>query len=206
MNKLLQYVFVLFSLGYCSATQAQLITEDTTTKPPFFAAKKFDSKCYVGFEAIPTQILKTKAAMNLGMTLNWVINHKFVVSAKYHGLTTPVNIRSIVASTEIDTTPILLKHHFAGLAFSYIVCHNKKFSFQPELAVGWGSATYNDKKVRKDFAVIQPAVYGVYNATKYFRFGVGLNYRATIGGSLNGLTDAHLSGVGGMVFMRVGTF
>ena len=206
MNKLLQSIFILLALGCCCVTQAQVITEDTTTNAPFFAAKKFDSKCYVGFEAIPTQILKTKAAMNLGMNLNWVINHKFVVSAKYHLLTTPVNIRSIVAAAETDTTPILLKHYFAGLAFSYIVCHNKNFSFQPELAVGWGSATYNDKKVRKDFAVIQPAVYGVYNATKYFRFGVGLNYRATIGGSLNGLKDAHLSGVGGVVFMRVGTF
>lgn len=206
MNKLLRYGFLLLTVCSSYMTQAQVITEDTTTDKPFFAARKFDSKCYVGFEAIPTQILKTKGAMNLGMNFNWVINHKFVVSAKYHLLTTPVNIRSIVASTETDTTPILLKHHFAGLAFSYLVCHKKKFSFHPELAVGWGSATYNEKKMRKDFAVIIPAVYGVYNATKYFRFGVGLNYRATIGGSLNGLKDAHLSGVGGVVFIRVGTF
>lgn len=204
MNRLLQYGFLLIAVCACYLAQGQVITEDSSRRAPFFAAKKFDSKCYVGIEAVPTQILKTKAAMNLGLSLNWVINHKFVVSAKYHVLTTPVNIEPIIAPDRSDT--VLLQHQFAGLSFSYLLFHQKKFSFQPELAVGWGSATYNEKKVRKDFAVILPAVYGVYNATKYFRLGAGLNYRATIGGSLNGLKDADLSGIGGVVFIRVGTF
>ena len=201
-EKILLLLLLLWASYFASA---QLIIEDTATREPFFKAKKFDSKCYVGIEAVPTQILKTKAAMNLGFSLNWVVNHKFVVSAKYHVLTTPVNIKPLVAPDAVaDSIP--MQHHFAGLGFSCIVFHNKKFSLQPELAAGWGSVTYHQKKVRKDFAVVIPAFYGVYNATKYFRFGVGLNYRATIGGSLNGLQDAHLSGVGGVVFMRVGTF
>jgi len=144
--------------------------------------------------------------MNLGLGLNWVINHKYVVSAKYHVLTTPLNIRQKVEPATTDS--IKLTHHFAGLAFSYILFAQKKFSFQPELAVGWGAAkyVYQNKTYRKDFAVLIPAVYGVYNATKYFRLGVGLNYRLALGGKLNGLTDADLSGVGGVVFIRVGTF
>ena len=205
MNKLLRYSFLLLSVYLYNRVQSQVITEDTSTREPFFHAKKFDSKCYVGFDAVPTQILKTKVAMNLGMSLNWVINHKFVVSAKYHTLTTPVNIKPIVAPDAL-TDSIPVRHHFAGLAFGYLIFHNKKFSLHPELAAGWGSVTYREKKVRKDFAVVIPAFYGVYNATKYFRFGIGLNYRTTIGGSLNGLKDAHLSGVGGVVFIRVGTF
>ena len=198
----------LFLVMVCSYqfVHAQVITEDTTTHEAFFAAKKFDSKCYVGFEGTATQILKTKAAMNLGLSLNWVINHKFVVSAKYHVLTTPVNIQSKVAETATDT--IHLTQHFAGLGFSYILFSNKKFSFQPELTVGWGAAKYSfqNKTYRKDYAVILPAVYGIYNATKNFRFGVGLNYRLTAGGAMNGLKDSDLSGVGGVVFIRVGTF
>ncbi len=186
-------------------TYAQLIPEDTSTTAPFFSAKKFDSKCYVGFEGTATQILKSKAAMNLGLSLNWVINHKYVVSAKYHVLTTPVNIKSIVAPDRTDS--VLLKHHFAGLGFSYILFQDKKFSFQPELTLGWGVAKYIiGKTYRKDFAVIIPAVYGVYNATKHFRLGAGLSYRITAGGALNGLKDADLSGVAGVVFFRVGTF
>lgn len=145
--------------------------------------------------------------MNLGLSLNWVINHKFVVSAKYHVLTTPVNVQPRVAPDNSGDTirPIM---HYAGLGFSYILFSNKKFSFQPELSAGWGAVkySYKNKNYRKDFAVIMPAVYGVYNATKHFRFGLGLNYRLAIGGSLNGLKDADLSGVGGVMFIRVGTF
>lgn len=206
MNKGAKYWLVLVLCGVYFLAGAQVITEDTSHNEPFFKARKFDSKCYAGFEAIPTQILKTKAAMNLGLGLNWVINHKYVVSAKYHVLTTPLNIRQKVEPATTDS--IKLTHHFAGLAFSYILFAQKKFSFQPELAVGWGAAkyVYQNKTYRKDFAVLIPAVYGVYNATKYFRLGVGLNYRLALGGKLNGLTDADLSGVGGVVFIRVGTF
>ena len=207
MNKYLKYGCLLFAICSGHFSQSQIITEDTSSHAPFFAAKKFDSKCYVGFEAIVTQILRKKAAMNLGLNLNWAINHKFVLSAKYHGLTTPLNIQSIVAPDHAADT-IQLVHHFAGLGFSYILFPAKKFSLQPELAAGWGVGKYTSsgKTFRKDFGVIIPAIYGVYNATKYFRLGLGLNYRITAGGSFNGLKDADLSGVGGVIFMRVGTF
>lgn len=201
MNKTLKYFLPLLLLCSCYLGKAQIFIEDTSHHAPFFAAKKFDSKCYVGFEGTATQILKTKAAMNLGLSLNWVVNHKFVVSAKYHVLTIPVKVYP-------DKTDTILQQHYAGLGFSYILFYNKKFSFQPELSAGWGSIKYfyQNKNYRKDFAVIMPAVYGVYNATKHFRFGLGLNYRLAIGGSLNGLKDADLSGVGGVMFIRVGTF
>lgn len=181
--------------------------EDTTTNQPFFSAKKFDSKCYVGFEMTVSQILKKKAAMVSGLNLNWVLNHKYVVSAKYHILTTPVNIQPYVRPKYPAETYNIV-HHYAGLGFSYILFHNKKFSFQPELTTGWGVVKYDytTEKRRKDFAVIIPAVYGVWNAHKFFRMGVGLNYRATAGAKFTGLKDADLSGVGGVIFFRVGTF
>jgi hypothetical protein len=207
VNKGLKYTAVLlFAFFLALPASAQLLKEDTTTNAPFFAAKKFDSKCYVGFEAIPTQILKNKFALNLGLSLNWVINHKFVLSAKYHGLTTPVNIAASIEPVRTDT--VHLVHHFAGLAFSYLIFHDRKFSLQPELAAGWGSMryTYANEVHRKDFGVLIPAFYGVWNAHKNFRMGIGLNYRLALGASLNGLTSADLSGVGGVVFIRVGTF
>lgn len=186
---------------------AQVIEEDTTQNRPFFEAKKFNSKAFVGFEAQVTQILKTKVGMNAGLNINWVINHKYVVSAKYHTLTTGNEITNTIAPGY--TKPIKLSHHFAGLAFSYILFADKKFSFQPELAAGWASMKYEYPAktfMRHDYGAIIPAVYGVYNATKYFRFGVGLNYRAVIGTKYNGITPADLSGLAGVVFLRVGTF
>jgi hypothetical protein len=183
---------------------AQVIKEDTTTNAPFFAAKKFNSKFYVSLEGAATQILKKKAAMTVGLGLNWVINHKYVVSAKYNVLSTPVNVRMLVAPDRSDT--ILLRYQSAGLGFSYILFHNKKFSLQPELIASWAMIKYqfNGGTWYRHFGVITPAVYGVYNCTKYFRFGIGLNYRVTAGATL--IKDSYLSGIGGVVFMRVGTF
>lgn len=187
---------------------AQVMEEDTTTNQPFFKASKFNSKCYVALEGAATQILKHHAGMTTGISLNWVINHKYVVSAKYYVLGSPVNVQSIVASDK-PTTTINLFHQYAGLAFSYVAFSDKKFSLQPEISAGWGMVKYNaDSTVhgRKDFAEIIPAIYGTYNVTKYFRFGVGLNYRATIGAKVHGLNDADVSGVSGIIFIKIGTF
>lgn len=143
--------------------------------------------------------------MNLGFSLNWVINHKFVVSAKYHTLTTNNNLQPIVDRNL--NSPIYFNHHFAGLAFSYIMFDDKRFSFQPELAAGWASVKFKYIGTnRHDYGAIIPAVYGVWNATKLFRIGVGLNYRAVIGTRYYNIKSTDLGGVSGVVFMRVGTF
>lgn len=197
---------LLVAVFACFFAQAQLMEEDTARNEPFFKAKKFDSKCFVGFEASAGQYLKKKAGMNLGFSLNWVINHKFVVSAKYHTLTTPLNVRYLVAPDRTDS--ISLNHHFAGLGFSYILFDSKKFSFQPELSGGWASVKFKrgNGTFRKDFGLIIPAVYGTYNASKHFRFGIGLNYRLAIAAAYEGLSSADISGVSGVVFIRIGTF
>ena len=202
-----KYFLLLFMLAFSTGVSAQLMEEDTTTHQPFFKAKKFNSKCYVGLEAVATQMLKTKAGMNTGISLNWVINHKYVISAKYYALSSPLNIEPTVVPDQPQAN-ISLKHQFAGLGFSYILFNNKMFSFQPEISAGWSniSYTYLTNTYHKNFGEIIPAVYGVYNCTKYFRLGAGLNYRATIGASLNGLKDSQISGVSGVIFIRVGTF
>lgn len=186
---------------------AQVMVEDTTTNQPFFKASKFKSAGFVGFEMQPTQILKNKAAMVLGFNLNWVINRKFVVSAKYHTLSSRVDIRAFVDET--GSGKAYLTHHFAGLGFGYILFHDKRFSLQPELTAGWCSAKFEyptDVKKRQDYGAVIPAIYGIYNAHKNFRVGAGLNYRAVVGKQAYNLGFAELSGVSGVVFIRVGTF
>ncbi|MDB5281222.1 MAG: hypothetical protein JWO06_297, partial [Bacteroidota bacterium] len=116
---------------------AQVIEEDTTTNQPFFKAKKFNSKCFVGLEASATQMLKTSVGMNTGISLNWVINHKYVVSAKYYALSSNLNIEPIVIHDQ-PQAHVFIRHQSAGLGFSYIVCSDKLFSFQPEISGGWG--------------------------------------------------------------------
>lgn len=186
---------------------AQVIIEDTTENEPFFKASKFKSSGYVGFEMQPTQILKLKAGMIAGFNLNWVINHRFVVSAKYHTLSSQVNIRPVILPDSDGKT--LLVHHFAGAAFSYIFFYNKKFSLQPELAAGWCSVKFEypaNVTNRNDYGAVIPALCGVFNAHKNFRIGAGINYRAVFGKNYSNITPAHLSGIAGVICIRAGTF
>lgn len=209
MQKNILKNFFLLSVICClsSAALSQKLTEDTAKNQPFFQAKKFDSRAYVGFEAMPAQILKTNAAMLLGFHLGWIVNHKYVLSAKYHTITTPTDIHQIVAPFYNSRRNLI--HHFAGLSFSYILFHNKKFSFQPELAAGWCSAKFeypDGVKQRKDYAMLIPSVNGTWNASKLIRIGVGLNYRVAIGKKFYSFKSSELNGVSGVVFFRVGNF
>jgi hypothetical protein len=206
MKSIFKSSFLLIISACYFQASAQVLSEDSSKSEPFFKAHKFDSKCNAAFEIMPSQVLKSKAGAYFGTSLNWVINHKFVISATYNILTTPAHVQQIVAPDKPDT--INLKHQFAGLGFSYIVFSNKIFSFQPELTAGWGGIQYTNNNITysDNFAEIIPAVYGIYNVTKYFRVGIGLNYRIAAGASLHGINSADIGGVGGIVFMRVGTF
>jgi len=201
--------YVLFFLLAFTGLRAsaQVWDEDTTSHQPFFKASKFSSRCYVGLDASVVQILKTKAAGNFGVNLNWVINHKFVVSAIYDGTATQPQIQKIVTPGDNSDT-IHLVHHYVGLGFGYIVFYNKLFSLQPELNAGWGRIQYgfNNVNYHKDFAEIMAVVSATYNCTKNFRIGLGLNYHIAAGARLNGLTSADISGAGGVIFIKAGTF
>ena len=206
--KLVAKYTVLLLLAFAGlSASAQILNEDTSTNQPFFKATKFSSRCYVGLDASAVQILKTQAAGNFGANLNWVINHKFVVSAIYDGLASPTQIQKIVTPDNHADT-ITLIHRYVGLGFSYIAFDKKLFSFQPGLSAGWGHIQYiyNNETFKNNFAEIVPEVSATYNCTKYFRVGLGLNYRIAAGASLNGLKDADISGIGGIIFIKVGTF
>ncbi len=179
--------------------------EDTTSKP-FFYSKKFVSTAYVQTGVNVTHIVGSAAATT-HFSLHWVINHKFVVGANYHILSSREEIKKLTYPDY--NKDIYLTHHFAGLSFGYILFHDKKFSLQPELAAGWSNIkfTRNDTLItRKHYAGIIPAVYGTWNATKIFRLGVGINYRLIVGEPFKDLSMKNLSGVGGMIFMRFGRF
>jgi len=206
MRPIIKYTVLLMLAFTGLRASAQLMEEDTSTHQPFFKAAKFSSRCYIGLDASVVQILKTRAGGNFGVNLNWIINHKFVVSAIYDGLITQNQIQKIVTPDIADT--IHLGHRYVGLGFSYILFDKKLFSLQPGLSAGWGRIQYgvNNQTYHKDFAEIVPAVTATYNCTKYFRIGLGLNYRIATGASLNGLKSSDISGVGGIIFIKVGRF
>ena len=200
MKRVTKYAVLLLLAVISFAASAQVLNEDTTTNQPFFKASKFNSKCYVGLDASVVQVLKTRATGYFGADLNWVINHKFVVSAIYDGLGGGVRW-----AENADTIRTI---HYVGLGFSYILFDKKLFSFQPGLSAGWGRINYTIDRTRyqNDFAEIVPTLAATYNCTKYFRFGLGLNYHLAVGPKLTGIQYADFSGVGGVLFIKVGTF
>lgn len=202
----MKYVlFALFVLSFGLAS-AQLFEEDTTSNEPFFKASKFHSSAYFQAAVHGGQILKNKGAGLVDFSLNWTINHKYVVSGQFFTIASRNNISSYVEPNAVNK---VLIHHFAGIGFSYIFFSDKKFSLQPGLSGGWCVAKYatgNDKFLKRYYAAVIPQVSGVFNATKHFRIGLGVNYRAVVGQKFFALKASDLSGIGGMVFFRVGTF
>lgn len=188
--------------------RAQVMEEDTTKAEPFFKSKKLHSRGYVGAEGNFSQMLVNKVGFHLGFSLNWVVQKRFVVSVKYHTTTSQNNIQEYVMPG-LNAPDIFLIHHFAGPGFGYIFFHEKKFSLHPEVSGGWALARYavdDTRKARSDFGMVIPAVYGIYNASPYFRFGIGVRYNAAIGCQLGELRSKDMSGVGGLIFIRVGAF
>ena len=207
MKPVIKYLMLTLLAFAFAGASAQQLNEDTTTHQPFFKATKFSSRCYVGIDASVVQVLKTRAGSNFGVNLNWVVNHKFVISAIYDGLASHNQIQKIVTPNDHSDT-VTLVHRYVGLGFSYILFDNKFFSLQPGLSAGWGHIqyTYGSNTYKDNFAEIVPAVTATYNCTKYFRFGLGLNYRIAAAAKLNGLNSADISGIGGIIFIKVGTF
>lgn len=198
---------LLFSLLLGQTAAAQVMEEDTTRQAPLFAAQKFSSRCFVGFDTRAGQILTNKVASQVAFSLNWVVNHRYVVTAKYHTLGSQKDIRDIVVPYSNSAIPLI--HHYAGLGFGYVFFHDKRFSLHPELTMGWAAIKFKhpaEEFQRQDYAMIIPAVYGVWNATPLFRLGLGLDYQAAVGQRFYSFKSSYLNGVGGVVFIRVGTF
>lgn len=198
---------LLFGLLLGQTVAAQLMEEDTARQAPLFAAQKFSSRCFVGFDTRAGQILKNQAASQVAFSLNWVVNHRYVVTAKYHTLGSQKDISNIVVPYSTESIPLI--HHYAGLGFGYLFFHDKRFSLHPELTMGWAAIKFKhpaEEFQRKNYAMIVPAVYGVWNATHLFRLGLGLDYQAAFGQRFFSFKSSYLNGVGGVVFIRVGTF
>lgn len=180
--------------------------EQGDTLEPFFKSKKFESTAYVQAGVAATQMFGSIAATS-HFSLHWVINGKFVVGGHYHLLSSRNDI-ALLTYPDYNKK-IYAAHNFAGVSFGYIFFHDKKFSLQPEIAAGWANiklTRFDTVTVKRNYGGIIPAVYGTWNATKILRIGIGLNYRIIVGERFKDLTNGKLSGVGGMVFIRLGRF
>lgn len=186
---------------------AQVIEYDTSSREPFFKARHFNSSAHATFEAGVSHMFTNKVVMLTGASLNWVVNKRYVTTARFHTLTSQVNIQSI-ATPHVDR-PLYLQHYYAGLSFSYIFFADKIATLQPEIGAGWACARfeYPDKLFqRQDYGAILPGVQTTFNLSKIIRLGLGVHYRAVFGSKFFDLRSEQLNGVSGSVSLKVGKF
>ena len=72
--------------------------------------------------------------------------------------------------------------------------------------VAWRRDGQSDGQVDDAFFVVEPEVDVVLNVTSFLRVAVGVSYRFAQGVELFDLRDADLSGFGGLVVLKFGSF
>lgn len=186
---------------------AQVIEYDTTSREPFFKARHFNSSAHATFEGGVSHMFSNKVVMITGAGLSWVVNKKYVTTARFHTLTSQVDIQPI-ATPHVEK-PLYLQHYYAGLSFGYIFFADKIATLQPEIGAGWACARfeYPEKLFqRQDYAAILPGALTTFNLSRFVRLGLGVHYRAVFGSKFFDLKSHQLNGVNGSVFLKVGTF
>lgn len=216
MNKSL-FILLLFSLSmsyaYCQV--------DTTR---LFYAKNIESAAFVEFGSNIRQV-NSSAGMDINLSVNWLVNHKYYIGAAYTQLASVEEVLSADSIGLSRPTPLYnintaIKYQTLGVRFGYILFENQKIiSFSPDLTIGWAGIKLvtDEDKQKINGALVSPALKGVFNVSDYFRIGVGVNYNAFIFKAYDSandssqtyktqLTSKNLGGLGGGIFLRVGRF
>lgn len=205
-----QKITILFFSASALLTNAQ---QDTTK---LFYAKKIKSNAFVEFGSNIIQSYD-KAGMDVKLSVNWLVQHKYYLGAAYNQLAskeTFMSLKNAPNQTTFDQTKV--KYQTLGLRFGYIFFPNQKIiSLSPDLTVGWAGVRLNTDTITNKIngAYISPAVKGIFNVSKYFRIGLELNYNIfaikqfeTDDKYFIKFQGKDLNGVGGGIFFRIGTF
>lgn len=209
MNSFLKITILAFSISSLVANAQQ----DTTK---LFYAKKIQSNAFV---ELGSNIMQSydKAGMDVKISINWLVQHKYYIGAAYNQLASKETFMSLKnAPTEITFDETKVKYQTLGLRFGYIFFPDQKIiSLSPDLTVGWAGVRLNTDTVTHKIngAYISPAVKGVFNVSKYFRIGLELNYNIfaikqfeTDDKYFIKFQGKDLNGIGGGIFFRIGSF
>jgi hypothetical protein len=209
-----------FSLLILSFSSLYVFSQVDTTK--LFYAKKFESAAFV---ELGSRIIQSNhsAGMDIDFSANWLVKHKYYLGGAYSQLASVEQIISFqngLSQPDLISYKTNIKYQTAGLRFGYILFPDKKvLSLSPDLTLAWmGLKLQTDKEeVKKQGALISPAVKAVFNVSNYFRIGLALNYNVFVFKKIDTKDDANyvyssqlsskdISGLGGGVFLRIGKF
>jgi hypothetical protein len=135
-------------------------------------------------------------AVFVGGRGGWIINHTFVLGAGGYGLANDVD--SSISGRGLE-------FGYGGLELEYINSSNKLIHFTVYALIGAGGLG-GTAVAEESVFVLQPALNGELNITRYFRVNMGAGYRWVAGVDQVGLSDSDLSAFYGQIALKFGSF
>jgi hypothetical protein len=197
-----------------------------STRHGFFHATKFNSTFHLQVEGDVSNSFSSLSGL-FGVGGTWVVNHKIAIGGRFDILTAApvqsgvyinkyIHSYDSVGGTSNTITP---SHMSAMVTVGYIFLSHKKISIEPVLGLGWANANFSDPKagwidknesksewVNINYAIINPALNIIWNASKYYRLGFTVGARGIIGSEYLRLKSYRVGGAYVGVVMRFGTF
>jgi hypothetical protein len=186
MKKYLHLIFI--SICFIPLT---LLAEEKT-----LISGKIESDGYGGPVLEVTSICGDGAVL-FGGRGGWIINHTYAVGGGGYGLLNDVNINGNN-----------LQLGYGGLELEYIGYSDMLVHFTVHTLIGYGGASYKELDENSDdFFIFLPALNAELNVTNWFRICGGVRYMLVSGiDELAGLNDKDLSGLGGGIVLKFGSF
>jgi hypothetical protein len=158
--------------------------------------------------------VKNHPALMIGGRGGWIFNHSLVLGGGGYAVCTEVDAARGVLPGE---GPLDIEFGYGGFEIEYIVHSDALSHFSLYTLFGAGDNHYvrdvgpvtksNQTTGESDFVfVIEPAVYGELNVTKWFRLNAGASYRLVTGVDQVGLDGGDFSAPTVTVTFKFGRF
>lgn len=187
---------------------------------PVYAAEKtlFENGDveYGGFSGpvVKFTTIHNKNAWLVGGRCGWIVNHTFIIGGGGYGLAT--DIRASGEAHKIYPGKYLeMEMAYGGMEFEYVCMSDRLLHFSLYSLIGVGNIGYGDESFsdedmdfdKKDTVfVIEPALNGTLNITRWFRISAGLSYRMITDFQLAGVDKNDVSGLSATMTFRFGKF
>jgi hypothetical protein len=160
--------------------------------------------------------IKDQGALMVGGRGGWIINHRLVLGGGGYGVFTEVDAPHGVMP-ELEPIDLDIEFGYGGFEIEYIFHPNRLTHFSLYTLIGGGGSNFvrdvgpvtesNEQIGESDVMfVLEPAVNGELNVTKWFRLNAGLSYRFVTGVDQPGLDDGDFRGAAGTLGLKFGTF
>ena len=181
---------LLFSVILLAMASPAMAQEETLIAPGGIESGGF------GAPVVTFSQVADNFAVFVGGRGGWIINHTFVLGGGGYGLVNNIDGGGPVRAVEFG---------YGGLEMEYINSSNKLVHFTVYVLVGaggLGGTAVNEESV----FVLQPALNGELNITRYFRVNLGAGYRWVVGVDSPGWSDSDFSSFYGQATLKFGSF